>query len=59
MVVAINTKFLAICDNSGMWHVVEVLENDELKILVQLTNRELAMSVRDDLNHQLEQNNEI
>jgi hypothetical protein len=51
-----NNKFLAICDNFGMWHVVEVLENDELNRIVQLTNRELAFSVRDNLIYQLEQN---
>lgn len=51
-----NDKILAICDNFGMWHVVEVLENEELNRIVQLTNRELAFAVRDNLIYQLEQN---
>lgn len=56
MTVAMNDKILAICDNFGMWHVVEVLENEELNRIVQLTNRELAFAVRDNLIYQLEQN---
>ena len=56
MTVTMNDKILAICDNFGMWHVVEVLENEELNRIVQLTNRELAFAVRDNLIYQLEQN---
>ena len=49
----IDEKYLAICDNYGYWHVVEQLEDGEIKKLITLTNRELAMNVRDDLNNQI------
>ena len=47
-----NEKYLAICDNYGYWHVVEQLEDGEIKKLITLTKRELAFDVRDDLNNQ-------
>lgn len=47
-----NEKYLAICDNYGYWHVVEQLEDGEIKKLITLTKRELAIDVRDDLNNQ-------
>ena len=48
-----NEKYLAICDNYGYWHVVEQLEDGEIKKLITLTKRELAIDVRDDLNNQI------
>lgn len=48
-----NEKYLAICDNYGYWHVVEQLEDGEIKKLITLTKRELAFDVRDDLNNQI------
>jgi len=53
-----NEKYLAICDNYGYWHVVEQLEDGEIKKLITLTKRELAFDVRDDLNNQILQEKE-
>jgi hypothetical protein len=51
-----NKQYSAICDNFGYWHVIEQdNSNNEIKKLLTLTKRELAVAVRDDLVLQYEQ----